>query len=507
MALPDLLRSADLALGGQSAVGLADDFLHQVVETTGSRAGILKAFDKDAARWPKSLSPQVEQATEGWSDVVFGDGQGGWSLRLLQPERLDEAVLKTIRLVLRAWDLSTELKRSRFDERYHLWELEAIRAIATTIGGLDDPGALAEELVAHLVALLGVKSAHLFLESSEEAVGRFGPKVLEPEAIDLARHEALVTDDVIALPLNAATGSLGVLVVAHKEARAGTEAFAPQDRSLLELFALQVTVALEYARLARESLERDRFRRELEVAATIQRHLLPQCPPDLPGFRIHGLSSPTRHVAGDTYDILVQDGGLVVTVTDVSGKGVGAGLIASGVQAGVRLLVPEDFRLEDLAFRLNGFLCGATDDNRFATFAMIRILADGCLYAVNAGHCPILVRRCDGGVEQITSSGLPLGILDGVIYRTERLNLRCGDTVFLFTDGLTEAENPEEEEFGQARLTDVVASSPCEEGPEAACEAIFGAVEAYTEGLPLHDDATLVAVQWLGTRSVEDGMG
>ena len=236
----------------------------------------------------------------------------------------------------------------------------------------------------------------------------------------------------------------------------------------------------------------------VEVAATIQGHLLPQSSPDFPCFRIHAMSNPTRHVAGDTYDLLVQDGDLVVTVTDVSGKGVGAGLIASGVQAGVRLLVPEDFRLEDLASRLNGFLFGATDANRFATFAMIRVVTDGTLYGVNAGHCPVLVRRCDGRVEQIDSSGLPLGILDGVTYTTERVSLESGDTVFLYTDGLTEAEDPEEEEFGQERLSEVVALSPCEAGPQAACRAIFEAVEAHTRGLPLHDDATLVAVQWVG---------
>lgn len=497
MTLPDLLRSADLALGGQGTTVLSSIFLQQVVETTGSRAGVLKAFDAETARWPRSLSPQVEQATEGWSDVLFGDGQSGWTLRLMQPERLDEAVLSTVRLVLRAWDLSAELKRSQFDERFHLWELEAIRSIATTIGGLDDPVALAEELVAHLVGLLGVKSAHLFLESSEKAVGRFGPEVLGPEEVDKARQTAIANDDVIALPLNADSGPLGVLVVAHKEARAGTEPFAQQDRSLVDLFALQVTVALEYARLARESLERDRMQREMEVAATIQGHLLPQCCPVMPFFRIHALSSPTRHVAGDTHDILVQDGDLVVTVTDVSGKGVGAGLIASGVQAGVRLLIPEGFRLEDLACRLNSFLCGATEDNRFATFAMIRIVADGSLYAVNAGHCPILIRRCNGEVEQIISSGLPLGILDGDTYETERYQLGCGDTVFLYTDGLTEAEDLDEEEFSLERLVDVVSQAPCELGPEVATQKIFKAVEAFTEGRPLHDDATLVGVQWL----------
>jgi len=498
MALLDLLQSADLALRGQGTAVLSETFLRQIVETTGSRAGILMIGGSAAIWWPRSLSPQVERATDGWSDLSFGDGEEVSALRLLQPERLDEAVLGAIRLVLRAWELSSELKRSQFDERFHLWELEAIRAIATTIGGIDDPVALAEELVAHLVALLGVKSAHLYLESSEAPVGRFGPEVLDAEGVDRARHESITSDEIIALPLNAAEGPLGVLVVAHKEARAGTEAFAPQDRSLLELFALQVTVALEYARLARESLERDRLQREMEDAATIQGHLLPQSSPKFPCFRIHARSNPTRHVAGDTYDLLVQDGDLVVTVTDVSGKGVGAGLIASGVQAGVRLLIPEDFRLEDLAARLNGFLWGATEANRFATFAMIRVVTDGTLYAVNAGHCPVLVRRCDGRVEQIDSSGLPLGILDGVTYTTERVCLESGDTVFLYTDGLTEAEDPEEEEFGQARLTDIVALSPCNQGPQAACRAIFEAVEAHTRGLPLHDDATLVAVQWVG---------
>jgi sigma-B regulation protein RsbU (phosphoserine phosphatase) len=498
MALLDLLRSADLALGGLGAAVLSEDFLRQIIETTGSRGGVLRIGGGVSVRWPRSLSPQVERATDGWSDVSFGDQGGSTTLRLLQPERLDEAVLGSVRLVLRAWELNAELKRSKFDERFHLWELEAIRAIATTIGGIDDPVALAEELVAHLVALLGVKSARLFLESSETPVGRFGPAVLDSEAVDRARHESITTDEIIAIPLKAASGSLGVLVVAHKEARAGTEPFAPQDRSLLELFALQVTVALEYARLARESLERDRLQREMEVAATIQGHLLPQSSPDFPCFRIHAMSNPTRHVAGDTYDLLVQDGDLVVTVTDVSGKGVGAGLIASGVQAGVRLLVPEDFRLEDLASRLNGFLFGATDANRFATFAMIRVVTDGTLYGVNAGHCPVLVRRSDGRVEQIDSSGLPLGILAGVTYTTERVRLERGDTVFLYTDGLTEAENPEEEEFGQARLNDVVALSSCDQGPQAACWEIFEAVEAHTRGLPLHDDATLVAVQWVG---------
>jgi len=258
-----------------------------------------------------------------------------------------------------------------------------------------------------------------------------------------------------------------------------------------------VTVALEYARLARQALDRDRLARELEVAATIQGHLLPRPASNLPGFKVEARSTPTRDVAGDTYDLLTEEGDLVVTVTDVSGKGVGAGLIASGVQAGVRLLLPEGYRLEDLTRRLNTFLCGATQDNRFATFAMVRIAADGSLYAVNAGHCPILLRRGGGTIEQITSSGLPLGILDVGGYATERRQLAAGDLVVLYTDGFTEAENPDEEEFGVDRVAAVIADAGG--GAEGAAAALFDAVERFTEGRPLEDDATLVVVEWIGS--------
>lgn len=496
MALHELLRSANAALKGQVSQVPWRHLLRKVVEATGSRAARLEGLD-EVVEWPSQGEERVDPSGTKWTEVRFSDGSTDWVLGLLEPKRHDPVSLDAAQLVLRAWAVSARLKQSRFDERFRLWELEAVRAIATTIGGLDDPEALAEELVAHLVAVLGVKSAQVFLDQSDSPVGSFGPNVLSADDIEAARHEARCSDDVLAVPLTSDGGPLGVLVVARKEARAGTEPFSVQDRSLLELFALQVTVALEYARLTRESLERDRLQREIEVAATIQTHLLPHQCPEFRAFRLHAESNPTRQVAGDTHDILGHGGDLVVTVTDVSGKGVGAGLIASGVQAGVRMLVPEDFRLEDLASRLNGFLCGATEDNRFATFAMIRVDKQGRLFAVNAGHCPVLLRRGDA-VEMMMASGPPLGILSSASYKAERYRLQQGDMVVLYTDGLTEAENAEEEEFGLDQLVDVVRELDPDDGPQGATEAIFRAVNAYTEGRPLSDDATLVVLQYVG---------
>jgi sigma-B regulation protein RsbU (phosphoserine phosphatase) len=187
---------------------------------------------------------------------------------------------------------------------------------------------------------------------------------------------------------------------------------------------------------------------------------------------------------------------LIATVTDVSGKGVGAGMIASGVHAGVRLMAGSSRDLAELAGRINSYLAGATADNRFATFAMVSIDPSGGVRAVNAGHLPILIRRRDGSIEELTSSGLPLGILEMATYSESSTRLEPGDLVVLFTDGLTEAEDPEEEEFGVHRVAEVTAALE-DPSAEKLCDAILAAVEDFTAGVSLHDDATLLVVERL----------
>jgi len=495
----DLLQLAELALAGHANPQLFEDLLRAVVEETGSRAGVLRRGGEAAARWPRSVTHQVEEATEGWTDVPFGSDEDSWVLALLRPGRLDEGVLGAVRIGLKAAALRDELKRTRFDERVHLWELETIRSIATDIGGILEVSRLAQELINHLVALVGVRSAQVYLGNSAEnaeVAGHFGPTVLDQDQLDQAWSKGLYTDDVLALPLQSDNGTLGVLVAAHKEARAGTEAFAGNDVRLVELFAIQVTMAMEFARLTQESLERERLKRELEVAAEIQSHLHPQEFPDFPGFRLAASSVPSRQVAGDTYDVLVDDGRLIATVTDVSGKGVGAGMIASGIHASVRLLSESEDTLDALALRINDYLVGATEDNRFATFAMIRLERDGLITAVNAGHCPVLIRRGGGSIEQIQSSGLPLGILATASYRETISRLEPGDLLLIYTDGLTEAENPDEEEFGVERVEQAVTRLG-DLSAEAACRDLLKVVDEFACGKPLQDDATLLVVERL----------
>ncbi len=470
-----------------------------MVEETGSRAGVLRRGGADLARWPRSVSRQVEQATNGWTEVPFSGNIAGFSLHLLHLERLDETALGAARLALRAWQLHDELKRTRFDERFHLWELEAIRAIAGSIGGILEPERVAEELISHLVALLGVRSAHIYLgddAATATSIGGFGSPAIDDAGLAEAWNHGVYSEEVAAIPLVAENGTLGVLVAAHKEARAGTEPFAANDIRLLELFAVQVTVAMESVRLTLESLERERLRNELEMAAVIQSHLYPQVFPQFDGYRLVAKATPSRHVAGDTYDAFTDDGSLIVTITDVSGKGVGAGMIASGVHAAIRLMAVNNVGLASLAERVNVYLSGATEDNRFATFAMVRLEPDGRLIAVNAGHCPILIRRTDGSIDEISSSGFPLGMMPVAEYSEHEDRLEPGDLLLLYTDGLTEAEDPAEEEFGVERVSRVVSKLECPSAA-AACRELLGAVEAFTCGKPLNDDATLMVVERL----------
>jgi len=460
---------------------------------------MLRRDGEDLARWPRSVSRQVEQATDGWTEIPFAGNISGFSLHLLQLERLDETTLGATRLALRAWQLHEELKRSRFDERFHLWELEAIRAIAGSIGGILEPERVAEELISHLVALLGVRSAHIYLgddAATATSIGGFGSSAIDDDGLAEAWNHGVYSEEVAAIPLVAENGTLGVLVAAHKEARAGTEPFAANDIRLIELFAVQVTVAMESVRLTLESLERERLRNELEMAAVIQSHLYPQVFPEVDGYRLVAKATPSRHVAGDTYDAFTDGDSLVVTITDVSGKGVGAGMIASGVHAAIRLMAVDSVGLAALAQRVNHYLSGATEDNRFATFAMVRLEPDGGLIAVNAGHCPILIRRADGTIDEISSSGFPLGMMPVAKYSEHEDRLEPGDLLLLYTDGLTEAEDPDEEEFGVERVSEVVSKLECPSAA-AACKVLLGAVEAFTCGIPLHDDATLMVVERL----------
>lgn len=275
--------------------------------------------------------------------------------------------------------------------------------------------------------------------------------------------------------------------------------FTREDLNLLTVMANVAAIRIEHVRLNEvEELERA-MAKELQQAALIQTRLLPSKAPAIPGLDIAGKTTPCRGVGGDYYDFLpFPDSRVGLLVGDVAGKGMPASLLMSSLQARVHVLFEEDGdELAQKIGRLNKTTCANCPDNRFITFFMtVADPATGELVFTNAGHNPPLLIRASGGFETLASGGMILGILPKAVYTEGRATLQPGDVLVLFSDGVTEAADPQGDEFGEARLADLVASVR-ERPAEEIVEAINTAVIEFSQGAPAADDITVVAVRRL----------
>jgi len=203
-------------------------------------------------------------------------------------------------------------------------------------------------------------------------------------------------------------------------------------------------------------------------------------------------------VGGDYYDYLeFPDGRLGMLVGDVAGKGMPASLLMSSLQARVKVLFEEGDRLAEKITRLNKATTAHTPDNRFITFFMtVADPATGELVFTNAGHNPPVLVRAKGGFELLNGGGMILGILPMAQYEEFRINMERGDTLVLFSDGVTEAVNPSDEDFGEQRLAELVASMQGKSAQEIM-EAVHSEVARFTQGAPPADDITVVVARRL----------
>jgi len=248
--------------------------------------------------------------------------------------------------------------------------------------------------------------------------------------------------------------------------------------------------------LAREEMVRQFRRREQEIseARAIQERLLPKEIPQLPGFEIACAWQSALTVGGDYYDILPLTGStLGLCIADVSGKGLPAAFLMSNLQAAVRGLASPALAPEKLCARLNALLCRNTMDDRFITFFFAQL--DGrsrLLHYANAGHNPPILLRRDGSHERLTEGGSVLGIFPEQDYVSASVPLASGDRVVLYTDGVTEANNPAGEEFGDERLLALLLEHPALSASDLQKEILRAAGEF--SGGHWHDDATLVVL-------------
>ena len=292
------------------------------------------------------------------------------------------------------------------------------------------------------------------------------------------------------LPIIAMTGWANV-DTAVEAMRRGARGYLPKpwdNDALVEIVRREV----EEGRAARRADAH--AMREWAEARAIQRALLPETLPTLDGLAIAARWEPASVFGGDYYDALAVDGtSLAICIADVCGKGLPAALLMSNVQATVRAFMVSGMRPADAVAAINRALCHHASLGRFVTlFAGIYDTRTGSLRYANAGHNPPILARRDGRVERLTEGGLVAGAFEQARYDGGDVTLGPGDRLCLFTDGLTEATTSGGDEFGDARLVEVVRDA---RGLAAAAivDRVFAEVSAAVAG-PCQDDATAVVL-------------
>ena len=468
---------------------------------------------------PRSLAARLTQGSDP-RVVALRAGDEAVALLLLPGPPADEGAFESLAAhaasVLGWVRLSERVRSADFELRYRVWELESLYDVGLSIAGTLDLESLADDVLLKSVSLLNARSGTLVVQHAGEEgavfVRDFGASLVAgglpldlPDGVlvlnDRAERPGMLVDapaeKLLAVPIRSDGKGLGLLVVADKENRkGGIDDFDSADARILSLFANQAAIALENARLHREAVEKEKIEREIELAASIQRVLLPSVLPDVPGLEVAGGNRPTRQVGGDYFDVLpLPDGSVVLCVADVSGKGVPAALLVSTVHACVHLLLDGGgLDLPSLVARLNRHLYGFSVTRKYATLFLARYEpATRTLRWVNAGHNPGLLVSGEG-LTLLESGGVPVGMLPGVTHPEEKTSLSPGDLLVLYSDGITEANDPREEEFGMERLTRLVRAGASLPAAELSA-SIFDEVSSFAAGQPQYDDQTVLVAR------------
>lgn len=286
----------------------------------------------------------------------------------------------------------------------------------------------------------------------------------------------------------------GVLVVG-KKLHGGL--FFRDDISFIEALGNTALAALENARLFQEEVNKKRLESEIALAHDIQTKLLPEKIPHFAGYDLAAVSISSKQVGGDYYDFIrLCDSEMLVAIADVSGKGMPASLLMANVQAALRALAPLRLELTDLTERINAIVYQNTGADKFITFFCgIINSADSTFRYVNAGHNPPMLLRTDGTVQELKEGGIILGILDFTPpYKQGTVSLQVGDILLLYTDGVSEAMNLQNEEFSEQRTGAVLQ----ENALESACTIvgnIIETVQSHAGEAPQSDDITLAVVK------------
>jgi sigma-B regulation protein RsbU (phosphoserine phosphatase) len=288
------------------------------------------------------------------------------------------------------------------------------------------------------------------------------------------------------IPLKIRGNLIGVFNFQHQE----VDQFSPERIQLLEALAGHVATAIENARLFKiEREEKERMAHELDEARTVQLSLFPNWKPEIPGFEVDGLCLPCLEVGGDWFDyIKMQDGRLGIVLADVSGKGMAAALLMTSTRSILRMFAERGLSPGEVLTEVNKVLIQDFPKTKFVT--LIYAILDPkekTFTMANAGHLSPLLIKSDEIKFLETDSGLPLGLMD-VTYGETKYKLQNGSILLLYSDGVTEAMNSKNEEYGSQRIQNIMKNR------SSTIQTLLDDVRTFTAGQPASDDITILMI-------------
>jgi len=357
--------------------------------------------------------------------------------------------------------------------------LEGLEPSQTAVRlALENKSSIVTEDIEH--ADLDLKAAHSIIAQRLRAVVVIPLYAMPPTASPEATHPAVRGE------------LLGVL---YLDSRRPT-AFSKLERQILDAISLEAASVLDNARLVERERERQRMEQELGIAREIQQALLPREFQHFPHLQVTGMNQPCLTVGGDYFDVLRLDGDRTAfLIADVSGKGLGAALLTTMLQGALSgMTLSQD--PATVFNHINHFLCDHSSLGRYATLFFAILDRKGGLEFTNAGHpSPLLLRQ--GRVEApFPASGYPVGLIPEAVFTSATVNLEPGDTLVLFSDGITEAMDPDEQEFGTTRLKQALAGQ-VNTSVEELQRIILASVENFARGARQADDLTLLLIRYL----------
>jgi sigma-B regulation protein RsbU (phosphoserine phosphatase) len=404
-------------------------------------------------------------------------------------------------------------------------ELAILNEIATTISSTIELDKIIETIVKKCIQHFKVEQGNISLIKESEMLvplqtmvrqydsvaGRI-PFRLDQQLIGwvLTKKEPLIINDLandqrfsslageipynslIAVAMMYKSKIIGVLSLYNKHNK---EEFDKNDLRLLSIIATESSQVIENARLLEKEKNLISMKEELRISGQIQQKLLPEKLPDIPGYQVAAVNIPAEEVGGDYYDVVPLSGNkYAFCFGDVSGKGIPAGLLMSNIQATMRTLLLSRNEPALIITRANSLLHATTSSEKYITLflAILDINKDNLTYC-NAGHDkPLHIK--ESKTEELLAGGIPLGFLADFDYTASCTTLSSKDIILIYTDGVTEAMNPDEEEFGKENIKKIIEKNRTADA-SVILDMLLKAINEHTQGAPQMDDITLVLIK------------